>query len=302
MLEFHKIAVLNGHFLPLREVRVDPTGAGVHSGWGVYTTVRIYGRHPFNVAAHVRRLERDAERVGIVLPEAFASVADDLAALARRNGLEDGIGRAIILGGPMGRFSAGGPTGSDLLVLTRDLRPRPPGESLCVSSCRFHSRNPLAGTKTISNLAYIQCRREAARRQFDDTLILNESDHVVEIATGNIFWVRDGKLHTPSPDTGCLVGSTRELLMAEARKQGVPVVEGRFGVDHLLAAREAFVSSVSREVSPVVRLEDHLFPEVPGPLSAALQEGFHRSLEAWREEIRRAEAERAEAEEEEAEE
>ncbi|MBN2490284.1 MAG: aminotransferase class IV [Planctomycetes bacterium] len=294
-MDFHKIAVLNGHFLPLREVRVDPVGTGVHSGWGVYTTVRIYGGHPFNVAAHLRRLERDAGRVGIALPEAFGNLANDLADLARRNGVQDGTGRISVLGAPMGRFSAGGPPGSDLLVLTRDLQPRPPGESLCVSAHRFHSLGPLANTKTISNLPHIQCRREALLRQFDDALLLNESDHVVEVATGNLFWVRDGKLYTPSPRTGCIEGSTRELLIEEARHQGIEVLEGCFPLADLHPAREAFVSSVSREISPVVRLEDHFFPEVPGPISAALQEGFHRRLEAWRTTLPRAEAERAEA-------
>jgi branched-subunit amino acid aminotransferase/4-amino-4-deoxychorismate lyase len=168
------------------------------------------------------------------------------------------------------------------LILTRDLSPRPPGEAIRTVSRRIHSRDPLAGTKTISNLGYIQCRREAVRQQFDDALILNEFDQVVEVATGNVFWVRDDVLYTPSLDTGCLDGTTRQILIDIAGEKNLRLEEGAFPLDGLLSAREAFISSVSREVSPVVRIDDHAFPEVPGPTSAALQESFQVRLDRWR--------------------
>jgi branched-subunit amino acid aminotransferase/4-amino-4-deoxychorismate lyase len=281
-LDFHKIAVLNGHFLPLREVRLDPTGTGIHAGWGVYTSVRVYGGIPFNVKAHVRRLEQDAEQVGVALPRAFGSLREDLADLARRNGVSDGTGRVVVLGGPIGRISGSGPSESDLLILTRNLQPRPPGEAIQTVSYRIHSRHPLAGTKTTGNLVYIQCQREAVRNQFDDALILNESDHVVEVATGNVFWVRDEVLYTPSLDTGCLPGTTREILIDVIAEKGLKLEEGAFPVDALLSAREAFISSVSRELSPIVRIDEHAFPAVPGPTSAALQERFQSRLNRWR--------------------
>jgi len=297
-LDFHKIAVLNGHFLPVREVRLDPTGTGIHSGWGVYTTVRVYGGVPFNIEAHVRRLEQDAELVGVALPKAFRNLRDDLSDLARRNGMTDGTGRIVLLGGPIGRFSGSGPSASDLLILTRDLQARPPGEAIQTVSYRVHSRHPLAGIKSTGNLVYIQCQREAMRNQFDDALVLNESDHVVEVATGNVFWVQDGVLYTPSLETGCLNGTTREILIDIVREKGLHLEEGAFPLDALLSAREAFISSVSREVSPIVRIDEHAFPEVPGPTSAALQESFQARLDRWRAEHPPSEDDRPEEEQE----
>lgn len=299
-MEFHKIAVLNGHFQPLREVRVDPTGAAVHSGWGVYSTVRIYRGHPFNVVAHAHRLEADARRTGIPLPKEFAGLSEDLGDLARRNGVDDGIGRVYVLGGPMGRFSASGPSTADILILTRDLRPHPPGESLWTAPFRIHTLNPLAGAKTTSNLAYIQCRREAIQQRYDEALILNENGHVVEVSTGNVFWVRDGVLRTPDLSTGCLDGSTRDLLIELAKEGGVTVEEGAFALEDLLAADEAFVSSVSREVTPVARVGEEAFPEVPGPIAASLQERFQQRLQRWLGELEAEEQARAEAEDAEA--
>ncbi len=288
-VDFHKIAVLNGHFLPVREVRLDPTSAGIHSGWGICTTVRIYEGLPFNLEAHIQRLTKDAGQMGIPLQEAFENLEVDLFDLARRNSLKGGIGRIILLGGVAGRYSRF--TGSnlstaDLLILTQDLKPRPPGESLHTAPFRLHTRRPLAGIKATSNLTYVQCRREALKKQYDDDLIQNESDHVVEVSTGNLFWVRDGELFTPSLETSCIDGSTRNILIHLARENGIKVTEGAFPLSELLAAQEAFVTSVSREVSPVVRINEHSFPEVPGPVSASLQESFQAMLETWVEETR----------------
>lgn len=303
-MDFHKIAVLNGHFLPVREVRLDPTSAGIHSGWGVCTTVRIYEGLPFNLEAHVERLTKDAGRMGIPLPKAFESLEVDLFDLARRNSLKGGIGRIILLGGAPGRYSrlSGSDLGTaDLLILTQDLKPRPPGESLYTVSFRVHTRRPLAGIKATSNLTYVQCRREALKKQYDDALIQNESDHVMETSTGNLFWVRDGELFTPSLDTSCIDGSTRNLLIRLARENGIKVTEGAYPLSEILAAQETFVTSVSREVSPVVRIDDHSFPEVPGPTSASLQESFQAMLEAWIEEKKKVEEARLKSLEEEAE-
>lgn len=276
-MSYHKIAVLNGHFQPVRAVRLNPTSRGVLFGWGVYTTVRIYDGRPFNVESHTSRLRKDSSKAGIPLPAGFDTLGADLLDLAKRNGATDAIGRVMLLAGVEG----GGADASNILVLTADRPERPDAESLWVAPYRLHTQHPLLGVKVICNGLYIQARREAKRNKFDEALVTNEREELVEVSSGNIFWVRDGALFTPSLECGCLDGSSRSLILKVADERGLTVHEGGFRLEDLLQADEVFTSSVSREVQPVGMVGGRSWDPAGGPVSAGLKAAFRARVGEW---------------------
>jgi branched-subunit amino acid aminotransferase/4-amino-4-deoxychorismate lyase len=291
-LSYHKIAVLNGHFMPVRAVRLNPTGSGVLSGWAIFTTVRIYDGFPFNVDAHVSRLRKDAGRANIPLSPGIENLGLDLTDLARRNNVGDGRARVMLLGGT----GEPGKPASNLLLLTADLDERPASESVWISPYRSCTRSALLGVKLASNTLYLQSRREAPKNRFDEALVLNEREEVVEVASGNLFFVRDARVFTPSTETGCLDGTSRGVVKRLVEQLEIPLDEGRFSLDDLLSADEVFIASVSREVGPVHLIGERDFAPVPGPVTSRLQDAFRRHVQAWVAEARTAADARAEAE------
>ncbi len=289
-MSYDKIAVLNGHFRPVREVRLNPTSSGILSGWAIYTTVRIYDGLPFNVDAHVTRLRKDAARMSIPFASAIENLGADLTDLARRNHVESGRGRVMLLAGE----EDGKPT-SNLLLLTSGLLDRPEAESVWVAPYRVHTSSPLIGVKLVANALYTHARREASKNRFDEALFLNERDEVVEVSSGNPFWVRNGVLRTPALDCGGLDGTSRGIVRRLAADLEIPIEEGAYRLDDLLAADEAFVASVSREVAPVARIGETEFSDTLGPIGRRLHDAFRAHVDAWHAETRAALEAEAEA-------
>jgi len=111
---------------------------------------------------------------------------------------------------------------------------------------------------------------------FDDALLLNEKDQLVECTSANVFLVRDGQVLTPPLSSGCLAGVTRAMLFEIGPTAGVKIVEQDLTPEDLASAHECFISSSTREVASV----GHISPEwdypAPGTVTQALEETFTR--------------------------
>jgi branched-chain amino acid aminotransferase len=122
-----------------------------------------------------------------------------------------------------------------------------------------HPRNelgPLRGVKCTSNAENALAAAHAAQLGADDSILLNLAGSVCETASANIFWVRAGLLRTPSLQTGCLAGVTRDLLIQWARDSGWDVHETAEPVAALTTADEVFITSSLRQVQPVSHVLD----------------------------------------------
>ena len=134
--------------------------------------------------------------------------------------------------------------------------------------------------KSIALLANVLARNAAAARGFDDALFLGPDGEVREAAAANFFAIRQGQLCTPVTDATILPGITRQWILACARRLHVPICERRLRLADVLSADEAFVSSTTVELLPVVRVDDHTIgPGRPGPVSKAIHEEMLRDLE-----------------------
>ena len=242
--------------------------AGFVRGDGCFEAVRSYAGHPFAVAAHVQRLQRSAEALGIDLPQLdeITRWIDQAAAVAG-----DGIVRIIATrGGPDAEVAP-----PVIIVMTEPLPPKLTALALLPMRAPWHPAGrqwELAGAKTLSYGPNVNASRLARGKGFDDAVLLSDDEILLEGPTFTIGWVVDGVVETPSLDLFILDSITRRYVIDRA------AVEGRFGFSRLVAASEVFAMSTLKEVVPVVQVGDRHFER--GPITAELASGFRASLVA----------------------
>lgn len=271
----HKHIFHNQRVIPLVEARLSPGQSGLLTGWGVFTTIRIYDGQAFAFERHWSRLHRDAER--ILLPFDFTSptVAEALRRVIEANTVANGCARIYFVNNKAGFWSSDEPgPATDLLIFTNDLPVFPSPTKLAIQENGRYAAHPLAGTKVISWLQNVWSLEEARRRGFEEVILLNERGELAECTSANLFSVRGDLLVTPPLSSGCLAGVTREVLLEIGEQINLPIREQTLSLKELYESEEVFITSTSRELLPVARVEDHRVPQAPGPVTTRLSKAF----------------------------
>ena len=232
------------------KARVAPVSSAMLYGRGVFTTVAVYDGNPFLWNEHWERLKTNAERLGINHEGCTEhSVGEALKKLASVNRVNAGRARVVLLARNSPGFwktkrTVGRKT--DLLITTSNQQQvRETGISLAVSPYRVNTSSPVVGIKTLNYLERVLAWEETQSRQFDEAVMLNERGEVVSATMANIFWVKEGTIHTPALATGAYDGVTRAAVLNLAEKQFIPVLEGVYDMADLTEAEEIFLTSSS---------------------------------------------------------
>lgn len=236
----HRFAFYGNAIVDLGDVQIAGVSDTALYGKGIFTTIAIYGGRPFLWEKHWRRLVVNAGGLGIDLSDfTEASVLASLTALIERNGVSAGRARISFLDeSSAGMWKIPDGKRTNLLILTQATRANPLSPKLTLSPYRINSTSPLAGTKSINYLENLLSLNEARRRGFDEAIRLNENGNAASACIANIFWLKDGKLFTPSLRTGCLAGTIREFVL-----ENLPCSEVEENLDEIRLADEIFLAS-----------------------------------------------------------
>jgi 4-amino-4-deoxychorismate lyase len=236
-------------------------------GRAAFETLRVYGGRPFELDAHLDRLEASSSMIG--LPAAprgeLAELADLVLGEARGR---DAVLRFVWTGGS----ADGPPTGLALLSEVPEwIEGARARGTTAVSLLGVRAAVPwlLPGVKSTSYAVNMAADAEAKRRGADEAIFVDADAVVLEGTVTNVWWRYGRALYTPSLDLGILAGVTRAAVLRLAPAAGYSVEEGAFGLDVLLDAEEAFTSSSVRELLPVVELDGR--PIGRGPAADELQ-------------------------------
>jgi branched-chain amino acid aminotransferase len=271
----------NDRIVPLAEACLSPGQSGLLAGWGVFTTLRLYGGRPFEFHRHWVRLARDAARLGVALPYEEESVGRQITALAGANRREEGMARLWLVRNDGGLWAAQGATPlTDLLAATRELVPWPLAHRLLIQPAAIFSPGLLAGAKMLSWAQHALLLERARAQGFDDALLLNEKGELAECTSANVFLVRQGKVLTPPLASGCLPGVTREILFEIAPSSAIELAEHALTSDDLDSADEVFISSTTREVAGVGLVSPNRSYAAPGPITRELEGAFQEYVAA----------------------
>lgn len=279
------ICFLNGRFVDTEKAAIPATDRGFLFGEALFETWKTYRGKPFALREHLARMAKAAKLLGIPFDpkERWERRSLDL---ARRNGMSDcgGAVRLTVSAGP-GKVSLipetfGRPT---TLMLFRPLEPgleeaRRDGVGVHLLDFGVGVNAQLRNMKTVNYVPAVMGKVAARAHGCFESLYRLADSTVLEGTTSNYFVVRRGKLHTTPVAEGILPGVTRALTIGLADGL-VPLVERRITERELLAADEAFLTSSSIEVVPIVRVgKKRIGDGRPGEITRALQRRYRRMV------------------------
>jgi branched-chain amino acid aminotransferase len=253
---------INGSMVPEEEARISVFDHGLVVGDGVFETVKVVAGTPFALSRHLARLRASALALG--LPEhdsdqlraAAAAVIDASPrfALARL--------RITVTGGvaPLGSERAGSPL--TMIVALAEQRPHSAAADVAVVPWSRNEHGAMAGIKTTSYAENVRALAYASERGCNEAIFANTANNLCEGTGSNVFVVLGGRLITPPLAAGCLAGVTRALVIewAGAVEEDLPVAV-------LAEANEAFLTSTTRDVQPIQRVNESRLAEAPGPVT-----------------------------------
>jgi branched-chain amino acid aminotransferase len=262
-------------------------------GEGVYETLRTYNGQPFLFERHMRRLRKSAGMLALAVPMTDTEMDARFRETMRAAGLGDAPDREayirILLTRGIGELTydpAATPTPSVVVIVKPNVHP--PREVFergvkvsLVGVIRNHpgTVNPLIKSNSLLNNALAM--QEALRDGAFEGVMRNYKGELAECTQSNLFIVKDGAALTPPLDAGLLPGITREFLFEIGATAGIPVREAVLKDADLLGADEAFLTSTTREVVPIVRVGDRTIGKgAPGPITRALLEAYRLGADA----------------------
>ena len=245
---------------------------GVTVGDGAFETCKVTGGEVFARSRHARRLDRTLAGLGLP-PADHAYIAEGAkAVLEAGDPIDFGRLRYTVTGGA-------GPLGSDrddsplTYIVTAGPQPRPQSSAaLAVVPWVRNERSAVAGLKTTSYAENVVALAYAKERGAVEAIFGNTRDELCEGTGSNVFVVRDGVILTPPLESGCLAGITRELTIEWSREAGLEVREETMPLSVLQDCDEVFITSSTKDVLAIDRVDDRVL--VPGPVTARAAEAF----------------------------
>lgn len=235
---------------------------------GVFETLKVVDGSPFALTRHLRRLQRSAAAMELPAPdgdairEAVASVlrANDVGTLARL--------RITYTAGSAPLGSDRGDSEPTVVVALAPAQPWPATTGAITVDWVRNERSAIAGVKSTAYAENVLALRQAHRAGASEAILGNAKGELCEGTGSNVFVVIDGELLTPPLSSGCLAGITRELVLEWSGAS-----ETTMPLEALQRAQEVFITSSTRDVHPVVRLDDRDLPG-PGPITQAIAAEF----------------------------
>ena len=274
-----RVAYVGGQYLPHRQAAVHIEDRGYQFGDGVYEVVSVRGGRLLDEERHLARLHRSLTELRINPPMGDGALKIVIREVIRRNGVDTGIVYLQVTRGVAPRDHAFPKAAKPVLVVTsRRSRPADPRLGLdgiaviTIPDIRWH-RCDIKSVALVANVLGKQQAREAGAYEAWQV----DRDGQVTEGTSTNAWIvtADGTVLTRAADHAILNGVTRAAILDIIHREGYRLVERPFSVAEAKAAREAFLTSTTADLLPVVRIDgDPVANGKPGPLSRKLRETY----------------------------
>jgi D-alanine transaminase len=275
------IAFVNGRFMPLEEATVSIEDRGYQFADGVYEVIRTYHGVPFQLEAHLQRLERSASAIALPMPYSIPQWTQHVTEALRRAGYEESKLYLQLTRGVAPRdhvFPAS--TTPTVVITVREMHALDAGvrargvSAMVMEDVRWH-RCDIKSTNLLANVMAKQRARDGGAYE----AIFVRDGRVTEGAVSNVIAVQRGCLITANESERILSGVTRTVILSLARKAGIPVEERELSLQELRSAHEIFLTGTTLEVLAVVRLDGTIVGTgQPGELTQVLHRRFMESL------------------------
>jgi D-alanine transaminase len=281
-----RIAYVNGRYLPLSHAKVDIEDRGFQFADGVYEVCEVRGGRLVDERRHMARLENSLSGIRLARPMPLAALSIVLRETVRHNRVHDGIVYLQITRGAARRDFPFPPVGTRPTVIvtarSNDLShlAQLAAQGIAVVTVP-DMRWRRVDIKSVALLPNVLAKQQARDRDAREAWLVDDEGRVTEGASSNAWIVTgDGTLRTHPLGQDILPGITRSVVVDLIAKRGLAFEERAFTVAEAYAAREAFVTSASQIVLPVVRIDGRPVGDgAPGPVATALRGAYHGHAE-----------------------
>jgi branched-chain amino acid aminotransferase len=269
----------DGKLVPWREAKTHVLTHGLHYGSSVFEGQRIYGGTIYKLKEHTDRLFMSAETLGMKIPYTTDQINAACIEICKANGIADGYIRPVAFrGSEMMAVSAQNATIHVAVAAWQWPSYFSPAEKLKGIRLDWAKwKRPAADTEPVHAKAaglYMICtlsKHIAEAKGYADALMLDYRGYVAEATGANVFFIKDGTLHTPIPDC-FLNGLTRQSVIAIAKRRQIPVIERHIKPEELATFSECFLTGSAAEVTPVSEVGEYRFK--PGALTETLMNAY----------------------------
>ena len=274
-----RIAYVAGQYLPHRQAAVHIEDRGYQFADGVYEVLAVIGGHPVDEELHLTRLHRSLGELQIAMPMSDAALKIVMREVIRRNAVERGIIYLQITRGRAPRDHAF-PKGAKPVLVATARRGRPQDPKLGRDGIAVITipdiRWQRCDIKSVSLLPNVLGKQQAREAGAYEAWQIDRDGRVTEGTSTNAWIVTDdGAVVTRAADTAILNGVTRLAVLDILRREGYRLEERPFTVAEAKAAREAFLTSTTADLLPVVRIDGKPVGDgTPGALSQKLREAY----------------------------
>lgn len=267
---------------------LSPLDHGFLFGASVYETVRTYGGAPFLLERHLERLRRSAEALEIRIETEDEEIVRRIRDTLARAGNEESSIRVLVSAG-VGAidYRKGSTSGATVVIIVRPLPEFPErlyreGAPAVFVDIMRAADGALSPRIKSSNLLHnVLALRRAHKKGAYEALMRNGRGEVAEGSMSNVFIVKQGGIRTPPVAAGILEGITRELVIDLAREKGIPLEERTVFPSDLFDADEVFITASSRQIVPIVRVDDRpIGSGRPGPVTRKLMSFYQEKVRA----------------------
>lgn len=268
---------VGGHWVHPHEATISINDTAVLRGYSAFEALRTYNRQPFHLQEHLDRLYNSARHIDLAIPWLPEFIADIIRETIARNAYKHAAIRLLVTGGESEDTIL--PSEKPVLAVMitplqeRDMERFARGVKLITTPLQ----REMPEAKTTNYMAAVRALKEAARRGASDALFVNAQGHVLEATRSNFFIFRGDTLVTARE--GVLYGITRTVVLDLARGR-FPIEERPIRFEELARADEAFITSSSKEITPVVQIDDLVIGSgKPGLRTYELEQRFIEMVE-----------------------
>lgn len=280
-----RIAYVNGQYALQSEAGVNIEDRGYQFGDGVYEVVHLYDGRFVDEDRHLDRLERSLREMKLAMPMSRAALRLVLKEVARRNRVTEGLLYMQVTRGVARRDHVfpSKPVPPAIVVTVKRIAAYPTDVEKWASSAITHPdlRWARCDIKTVNLLPNCLARQAAKEQGASEAILFDEATGMVNEGAATSFWIVDenGVIRTRHLDHVILPGCTRGALMAELAQEGIAFEERAFSMDELRRAREAFITSATSFVKPMVKIDGQPVGDGKvGPVVRRLFEIFARHV------------------------
>ncbi|MDQ0394637.1 branched-chain amino acid aminotransferase [Labrys monachus] len=274
----------DGHLAPWADAKLHVLSHGLHYGGAVFEGERAYGGSVFKSSEHSARFRRSAEILDFTIPYSIEEIDAAKLLVLEKNGMKDAYVRPVAWrGSEMMAVAAQSATIHVAIAAWEwpsmfDMATKMKGIRLDIAEYRRPDPRTVPSLSKAAGL-YMICtvsKHRAERRGYADALMLDWEGRVAECTGANVFFIRDGQIHTPLADC-FLDGITRQTVIGLAKARGIEVIERRIMPEELDAFSECFLTGTAAEVTPVAEILGHHY--TPGAITRSLIEDFNQVVQ-----------------------